>query len=381
MRVLTTEIIRGRKAAFALEKEYIELFESLPDPNAFLSPEWVYSWLISLGRKYDVCIITCRDEGRLVGVWPFFEHRIPLLGTALFPVGAQAADLFDPVASKEAMPFLAEALCELCGSYSFAWLPLLSQSFADDVLRPTLKSESALHLLRKRTVRLLIGLDRFKDFEDFMQMVFGPKTRQNLRRKARRLAEKGVIHFQSLEAPEEVSAWTTKAMQLEKLSWKGEEGVGAFNRATHRAFYHLLMESLAARGRLRLSILTVDDQLAAYEIGILGTQSYYMHGTAFDPELATSSPGRLLMLHALEKCFSEKRRIYDFLQNDQDFKRQMSTHQSSLWDWIVCPRSLRGWVLLFAFGTVQRWSEWKTRRALKKNPKPTQEADSARDES
>jgi CelD/BcsL family acetyltransferase involved in cellulose biosynthesis len=285
------------------------------------------------------------------------------------------------VASEEAMPSLAEALCELCGNYAFAWLPLLSQSFADDVLRPTLKSESALHLLRKRTLRLLIGLDRFKDFEDFMQMVFGPKTRQNLRRKARRLAEKGVIRFQSLEAPEEVSAWTTKAMQLEKLSWKGEEGVGSFNRATHRAFYHLLMESLAAQGRLRLSILTVDDQLAAYEIGILGRQSYYMHGTAFDPELAAFSPGRLLMLHALEQCFSEKRRIYDFLQNDQDFKRQMSTHQSSLWDWIVCPRSLRGWVLLFAFGTVQRWSEWKTRRALKKNPTPANATESARDES
>ena len=125
----------------------------------------------------------------------------------------------------------------------------------------------------------------------------------------------------------------------------------------------------------------MDDQLAAYEIGILGNQSYYMHGTAFDPELAAFSPGRLLMLHALEKCFSEKRQVYDFLQNDQDFKRQMSTHQSSLWDWIVCPRSLRGWALLLVFGTVHRWSEWKLRRAMIHKPSPTKEADSARDES
>ena len=377
---LTTEIIRGRKAAFALEKEYIELFESLPNPNAFLSPEWVYSWLLSLGRKYDVCIVTCRDEGLLVGVWPFFEHRIPLMGTALFPVGAQAADLFDPVARRDAMPFLADALCDLCKNYAFAWLPLLSQGFADDVLQPIVKSESALHLLRKRTIRLLIGLERFKNFEDFLQMVFGPKTRQNLRRKSRRLAEKGVVRFQDLEAPEEVSAWTTKAMQLEKVSWKGEEGVGAFNRATHRAFYHLLLESLAAAGRLRLGILTLDDQLVAYEIGILGKQSYYMHGTAFDPELAAFSPGRLLMLHALEKCFSEKRGSYDFLQNDQDFKRQMSTHQSSLWDWIVCPRSLRGWVLLFAFGTLHRWSEWKLRSATKRNSSSEKRPVGAQDE-
>jgi CelD/BcsL family acetyltransferase involved in cellulose biosynthesis len=131
-------------------------------------------------------------------------------------------------------------------------------------------------------------------------------------------------------------------MDLEKASWKGEEGVGAFKRATHRAFYHLLMESLAARGRLRLSILTVDRELAAYEIGILGTDNYCMHGTAFDPELAPFSPGRLLMLHVIEKCIGEKRRIYDFLQNDQEFKRQMSTHESSFWDWIVLPERCAG---------------------------------------
>lgn len=365
VRVLTTETLRGRKAAFALEKEYIELFESLPNPNVFLSPEWVYSWLLSLGRKYEVCFITCRDEGLLVGVWPFFEHRIPLVGTSLLPVGAHAADLFDPLAREDAMLPLAEALCELCGGYAFAWLPLLSRSFADDVVQPTMKSKTARHLLRKRTLRFLIELDRFKNFEDFMQMIFGPKTRQNLRRKSRRLAEKGVVRFQSLEAPEEISPWIAKAMQLEKTSWKGEEGVGAFKRATHRAFYHLLLENLAARKRLRMGILTLDDRLAAYEIGVLGKDNYCMHGTAFDPALAPFSPGRLLMLHALEKCIAEKRRIYDFLQNDQEFKRQMSTHESSLWDWIVFPRSLRGMVLLGLVGLTHRWSEWKLHRVKK----------------
>jgi CelD/BcsL family acetyltransferase involved in cellulose biosynthesis len=363
MQPLITKTLRGRKAAFALEKEYIELFESLPNANVFFSPEWVYSWLLSLGRKYEVCFITCRDEGRLVGVWPFFEHRIPVIGTSLLPVGAQAADLFDPVATEEAMAPMVEALCSLCQKYAFAWMPLLSLQFANNVLQPAIKSGTARHFLRKRTERFLVELDRFKSFEDFMQMVFGPKTRQSLRRKSRRLAEKGEVRFRSLETPEEISPWITKAMELEKVSWKGEEGVGTFKRATHRAFYHLLMENLAARGRLRLSVLTLDDELAAYEIGILGTDNYCMHGTAFDPSLASFSPGRLLMLHVLEKCISEKRRIYDFLQNDQEFKRQMSTHASSFWDWIVFPRSFQGAVLRVVVRTLHNLSEWKRRRA------------------
>lgn len=365
MQALVTEILRGRRAAFALEREYINLFESLPNANVFFSPEWVYSWLLSLGRRYEVCFIICRDQGRLVGVWPFFEHRIPLIGTSLLPVGAQAADLFDPVAREDAMRPLVDALCELCRNYAFAWMPLLSLQFADQVLQPAVKTGDALHFLRKRTERFLVELDRFKDFEDFMQVVFGPKTRQSLRRKARRLEEKGLLKFETLQTPEQVSPWITKAMQLEKVSWKGDEGVGIFKRATHRAFYHLLMESLAARGRLRLSLLTLDNELAAYEIGILGSDNYCMHATAFDPSLSAFSPGRLLMLHVLEKCIGEKRRIYDFLQNDQEFKRQMSTHESSFWDWIVLPRSLRGKVLLLVVRTLHRVSEWKRRKSKK----------------
>ena len=260
---------------------------------------------------------------------------------------------------------MVEALCRLCQEYAFAWMPLLSIQFADHVLQPAIKSGTARHFLRKRTERFLVDLDRFKSFEDFMQMIFGPKTRQSLRRKSRRLAEKGAVRFQSLETPEDISPWITMAMELEKVSWKGEEGVGTFKRATHRAFYRLLMENLAARGRLRLSILTLDDELAAYEIGILGKDNYCMHGTAFDPALASFSPGRLLMLHVLEKCISEKRRIYDFLQNEQEFKRQMSTHASSFWDWIVFPSSLRGGLLLVFVRTLHTWSEWKRRRAKK----------------
>jgi CelD/BcsL family acetyltransferase involved in cellulose biosynthesis len=67
----------------------------------------------------------------------------------------------------------------------------------------------------------------------------------------------------------------------------------------------------------------------------------------------------------LEKCIGENRRIYDFLQNDQEFKRQVSTHASSFWDWIVFPRSLRGAVLLVLVRTLHNCSEWKRRRAKK----------------
>ena len=103
---LTTHIIRERKPAFELEEQYRALYDSLSCPNVYLSPEWVFTWLLSLGCSYNVCFLTCRLDDELAGVWPFFEYTQPVFGTGLMPIGAQVADSFDPVAKPECLSAL-----------------------------------------------------------------------------------------------------------------------------------------------------------------------------------------------------------------------------------------------------------------------------------
>lgn len=366
---LTTEILRNRKEVFDLESEYRDLYNSLSCPNAYMSPEWVYTWLLSLGRSYNVWFLICRDGNQLAGVWPFFEYRQPVFGTGLLPVGAQVSDAFDPVARADCMETMTTALIRAAADHTFIWLPLVTLDFTQRVLKPAIVDQSPRHLLRKRTPRFLIGLDRFASPQDFQERVFGPKTRQSLRRKERKLHDAGEVSISFLEDPADITPWLRKIMDLELSSWKGEKGVGIFRSATLRSFYHLLLENLATHHRLRLAIMTLGDRLAAYEIGLLGSDSYCMHSTSFDPEFANFSPGRLLMLRSIERCMQEKRQIYDFMQNDQEFKRQMSTHESSLWDCILFPKTLKGSLVSLMVRAVHAWTEFKKRRA-----KPTQTA-------
>jgi CelD/BcsL family acetyltransferase involved in cellulose biosynthesis len=359
---LTTQIIRGRKEAFELESEYRVLYDSLSCPNVYFSPEWVYTWLLSLGRSYNICFLTCRDSGTLTGVWPFFEYTQPVFGTGLMPVGAQVADSFDPIARPDCMETMTAALIRAAEDFTFIWLPLLTLDFTHKLLKPALAEKRPRHMLRKRTPRFLIGLDHFSSYQDFLDRVFGPKTRQSLRRKERKLQEAGDSVISFLEDPESIAPWLKKIMDLELASWKGEKGIGIFRSATLRSFYHLLLENLAFQNRLRLSILTIENQLAAYEIGLLGPDSYCMHTISFAPEFASISPGRLLMLRSLERCIQEKRKVYDFMQNDQEFKRQMSTNESSLWDCILFPKSIKGALVSLLIRFVHASTEWRKRR-------------------
>jgi CelD/BcsL family acetyltransferase involved in cellulose biosynthesis len=358
-REITTKIIRSRKEAFDLEEEFSELYAALPSPNVYFSPEWVYTWLSTLGRRHEVFFVIAISDGHLAGVWPFFEYPLPAFGKALLPAASQAADLFDPVAIPEAREPLVRALMEGLGEFNFAWLPLLTRNFAEEVLEPLMKVQRHPHLLRQRTPRFLVDLDRFTDFTSYTATVFGPKTRQNLRRKARKLSEIGEVEMRTLDTAQEIEPWIPKMVELEKGSWKWQERAGIFQLAEMRGFYQILLENLAKSRRVRVCILTVDGRLVAHEIGFLGMDSYCMHSTVFDPEFAANSPGRLLMLFSIQKCIEEKRRIYDFLQNDAEFKRQMATSESRLWDWIILPNSLRGRLWKQLIRAVQLWRDWR----------------------
>jgi CelD/BcsL family acetyltransferase involved in cellulose biosynthesis len=86
-----------------------------------------------------------------------------------------------------------------------------------------------------------------------------------------------------------------------------------------------------------------------------------MHSTVFDEEFSSHSPGRQLMLFSMLTCFEEGRRVYDFLQNDAEFKRQLSTLESRMWDWILLPRSLSGHASRMVLQGVQKWTDRKNR--------------------
>lgn len=368
MAQFTTQVLLERKQVFALEPEYLELYESLAAPNVFMSPEWVFTWIDTLGRRYELCFVTCRDEaGRLAGVWPLFKHSVPVIGTIMMPVCAHSADVFDPIAAPEALESLVEGVFSLCRKENATiWIPLLSEGFIDSFLRPKPSRKGTLQLLRPRSPRFYIDLKDHPDIDSFSQKAFGAKTRQSLRRKSRKLEEAGgVLSF--FEAPSEVTPWIDRVFELDAASWKGKERVSIFSKGEQRLFYRFLFENLSAKGRLRLSVLTIAGEPAACEVGLLSPGRYCMHTTAFEPHFSAHSPGWLLMLGSIERCIAERRPVYDFMQNDQEFKRQLANNSEHLWDWILLPKSFCGLLLFILIQTVYCWTRLRQRADAKKS--------------
>jgi CelD/BcsL family acetyltransferase involved in cellulose biosynthesis len=358
------EVVQCRAAIAALEPAYEALFESIEDANPFLAPQWVYPWMNTLGRRFSPCFLVCYEESILRGVWPFIEQPVPLLPPLLLPAAAQVADLFDPVAAPSALPWLQEALLDLSRRYLAVWLPLLSERFVEGGFRQFFEHCSRPGLLRRRTDRLQIDLRIYADFDAYLDAAFQKRTRQGLQRKLRRLERSGTVEFRLCREPEEMERHISKIVRLERASWKHARRSGIFKDPGHHAFYFLLLQAVARKKGLWLGLLHVGEALAAFEIGVIGGGTYHMHAMAFDPQFAAHSPGRLLSLAVVRQCFEEGISVYDFLQNDQDFKRQMANRSESFWDGIWVRGGVAGRMVLIVVRLLDRWKSGRGKRKL-----------------
>ncbi|TME69054.1 MAG: GNAT family N-acetyltransferase, partial [Chloroflexi bacterium] len=79
-------------------------------------------------------------------------------------------------------------------------------------------------------------------------------------------------------------------------------------------------DTLAARGWLRLGVLSVDGEDAAVLFGFAYEGTLALYNAAYDPNLAPLSVGIACAAYAIRSAIAEGLRTYDFLRGDEPYK-------------------------------------------------------------
>ena len=106
-----------------------------------------------------------------------------------------------------------------------------------------------------------------------------------------------------------------------------------------------------ARERKWVSFLTVEGEgeIVAYLLGFSYDRSYLAHNMAFIEKISESSPGKLLLHHAIQRCFDKSEMVseVDLSQGD--------TYLKSLW----CSKARPHWrVVQFGPGVYYKFLRW-----------------------
>lgn len=212
-------------------------------------------------------------------------------------------------------------------------------------------SGGMLPLVRQRYNRYWADLSG--SFDDWFAGL-SSNTRQQLRRKAKRIAQEsgGDLDVRRFRTAAELGAFHDVARRIslrtyqEKLMGSGLPDSPEFLRS---------MVAQAAADKVRAWLLYVAGEPAAYlYCPIVGDTVIYAY-VGHDPAFNDLSPGAVLQLEAMRDLFEEQRYArFDFTEGEGQHKRQMSTGEVACVDMLLLRPSLANRVTMAALGGFNR---------------------------
>ena len=168
------------------------------------------------------------------------------------------------------------------------------------------------------------------------------KFKSNLRRRRKKLEEKGTLTFERHTGGLELETLLEEGFALEQSGWKGESGTAIGTDPVVRGFYAEWARQAATDGELALSFLRLDGKPVAFHFGLVRGGVYYVPKLAFDEEHKECSPGQLMLELVLKDCCERGLAEFDFLGPCMPWKLDWTDQVRPHHYLYVFPRSRKG---------------------------------------
>ena len=270
------------------------------EPNVFLEPSFALAAAKFLPRERDAGAILVRDGERLLGLVPgrvegFAAGRpVSTFVGWTHAYAPLSTPLLDREAAKEVIGCVRRALPRLPGKPRLIVDPLVSEDGAVARLRAAELAEEGISISRFDAHQRAMLRCRHP-----LASISGGRLKE-LRRQRRRLGELGVLARRVIARPE-IAAAIEAYLALEARGWKGKAGGAAQLDVATRLFLKEAVGSLAAEGKARIDLLTLDEKPLAATITLFSGGRAWFWKTAYDEKYARFSPGVQLALDLTEE--------------------------------------------------------------------------------
>ncbi len=246
------------------------------------------------------------DKGALCGIFPL-EVRKRHSG-----LPARVIRFWNHIYSVSATPLLRRDCAQACLRAFFEWsyltqpahtLVYITDIRADgkflQVLTAAMNEGRLGHLFEDIWLRAMFKPRR--DADKYIQSISTTHHRNEWRRQERRLAEHGLLTYDSLGPSDDVKPWLDEFVKLEMSGWKGREGTAFGCDERHLKWLTEVAAQAHNRGRLMILALRLDGKAIAMRINLVSPPGSYAFKIAFDENFSKFSPGVLLELQNIRR--------------------------------------------------------------------------------
>lgn len=297
-----------------LAREWDDLADRSEVP--YVRYDWLSAWF-SAFRVGRPIVYAARSVDALVGLLPLIAKDSVLRS----PTNGHTP-VFVPLGSPDAVSALvAAALASNIGSLIVGRIPL------DDARIRALSSSSrdAGRVTWWETGQESPIVDTSGDLDRYRRGL-SRHTRRELARLHRKLeAEHGEVHVRAYDTPSELEKELQAGLELEARGWKGRRRTAILSRPDTAAFYRQIASNFARRGELRLSTISADGRLVAFDLCVVAYNRAWILKGAYDEDYRRYAPGLVLLLAEIEKAFELGLRTVDLLGGADEYKLKFAT--------------------------------------------------------
>jgi CelD/BcsL family acetyltransferase involved in cellulose biosynthesis len=317
-----------------LRSEWSALAEASGNP--FLTPEWAEVWLEHVGLDVRTHLFAARrPDGTVAAIVPLVVTQGRYVRKARF-LGFGPANELGPVASSAGRDEAAAALRLALTATKREWDVFVGEYLAGKGWA----SLVGLKLVARKANPVLRG--SWSTWDAYLA-TRSSGFRQELRRKERRLAERGLA-YRLVSEPAELESALDVLFELHRARW-GESASRWFagREAFQRAFSRVALE----RGWLRLNILELAGRPAAVYYGFRFGEGEWSYQFGRDPAEESSSVGLIVAAHAVRRALEEGATEFRLGPGAQPYKLRFATDDFLL-ETVGKARGIRGLASLLA---------------------------------
>jgi CelD/BcsL family acetyltransferase involved in cellulose biosynthesis len=279
--------------------------------SPFLYPGWVVPWWRAF-RRAPAHLAVVREDGELVAALPLVVRGRVLASPANWHTPETGMLAHDDDAARA---LLACVLDRQPSRASFAFLDRAAESTA--MLREAIAQHGCALYERQLANAPYVELDG--TWEAF-EAALPARERKELRRRARRLDERGRVWLEVSDGSDRLDARFFEFVRVEGMGWKGQRGTAIRSQPRTLSFYRHVAAWAAERGWLRLQTLRLDDASIAvgYALEAHGVQHSLKIG--YDPSFRTYGPGVALMREVVRQAFADRLERIELLGGEDKHK-------------------------------------------------------------
>lgn len=284
----------------------------------FARHAWFSAWWDAFGDEGELSICAVWRGRRLVAVLPLWRQGGALRAMANVHTPVFQVPACDHWARRAALAAALEAAPGALEIEALAANDSALQALARD-------SRGAGLLSLVEPVHTSPIIDLRGDFAAYRDL--HPSRCRKLAKLGRKMLRDYDSEVALVEIPDDLDAELDRAFELEAAGWKGTAGTAMASAENTARFYRSVARAYQRSGELRLSTITLDGGLAAFDICLLNSRRLWTLKGSYGEKHSRLSPGNVLLLWEIERSFEMGLEAVELLGDAEEYKLGFATSE------------------------------------------------------